>query len=208
MYTLGHMTTADAQRRLLRLARKRGSVTRQEAVAAGIHTQALSRLVRSGDLERVGRGLYRLPDTPITENHGFALVAAAVPKGVICLLSALRFHAIGTQLPFEVWIALDRRVRRPSIEYPRLRVARFGGAALTEGIETHSIEGETVRVYSAAKTVADCFKYRNKIGLDVALEALREAWRARRFTMDEMRRYASICRVEQVMRPYLEALVG
>ena len=201
------MTTTDAQERLLDLARKRGSVTRQEAVAAGIHTQTLSRLVRSGDLERVGRGLYRLPETPITENHGFALVAAAVPKAVICLISALRFHEIGTQLPHEVWIAIDRRSRRPSIEYPRLRVFRFGGVALTEGIETHSLEGETVRIYTAAKTVADCFKYRNKVGLDVALEALREAWRDRRFTMDEIHRYARICRVEQVMRPYLELLV-
>lgn len=202
------MKTADAQDRLLDLARKRGSITRQEVIAAGIHTQTLSRLVRSGDLERVGRGLYRLPETPITENHGFALVAAAVPKGVICLLSALRFHTIGTQLPPEVWIALDRRSRRPSIEYPRLRVVRFGGAALTEGIETHRIEGETVRVYCPAKTVADCFKYRNKVGLDVALEALREAWRERRFTMDEIHRYARFCRVEHVMRPYLEALVA
>ncbi len=202
------MTTTDAQERLLDLARKRGSVTRQEAVAAGIHTQTLSRLVRSGDLERVGRGLYRLPETPITENHGFALVAAAVPKAVICLISALRFHEIGTQLPHEVWIAIDRRSRRPSIEYPRLRVFRFGGVALTEGIETHRLEGETVRIYSAAKTVADCFKYRNKVGLDVALEALREAWRERRFTMDEIHRYAGICRVEQVMRPYLELLVA
>ena len=200
------MTATGAQERLLDLARKRGSVTRQEAVAAGIHTQTLSRLVRSGDLERVGRGLYRLPETPITENHGFALVAAAVPKGVICLISALRFHEIGTQLPHEVWIAIDRRSRRPSIEYPRLRVFRFGGVALTEGIETHSIEGETVRIYSAAKTVADCFKYRNKVGLDVALEALREAWRDRRFTMAEIHSYARICRVVRVMQPYLDAI--
>jgi predicted transcriptional regulator of viral defense system len=144
----------------------------------------------------------------VTEHHGLALVAAAAPKAVICLLSALSFHQIGTQLPHEVWIALDRRSRRPSLRYPRLRVVRFGGDALTAGVETHSIEGETVRVYSVAKTIADTFKYRNKIGLDVALEALREAWRARRFTMDKMYNYARICRVERVMRPYLEALVA
>lgn len=164
--------------------------------------------MRAGALERVARGRYRLPDTPITEHHGLALVAAAVPKAVICLLSALSFHQIGTQLPHEVWVALDRRTRRPSLSYPRLRVFRFGGKALTEGIEAHPVEGETVRVYCVAKTIADVFKYRNKIGLDVALEALREAWRARRFTMDEIHRYARVCRVERVMRPYLEALVA
>jgi predicted transcriptional regulator of viral defense system len=144
----------------------------------------------------------------VTEHHGLALVAATAPKGVICLLSALSFHQIGTQLPHEVWIALDRRSRCPSLTYPRLHVVRFGGDALTEGVEVHRIEGETVRVYSVAKTIADTFKYRNKIGLDVALEALREAWRARRFTMDKLYRYARICRVERVMRPYLEALVA
>jgi predicted transcriptional regulator of viral defense system len=202
------MPIATSSTRLLRLARRHGSVSRQEVTEANIHTQTLSRLVRAGTLERVARGHYRLPNAPVTEHHGLALVAAAAPKAVICLLSALSFHQIGTQLPHEVWIALDRRSRRPSLRYPRLRVVRFGGDALTAGVETHSIEGETVRVYSVAKTIADAFKYRNKIGLDVALEALREAWRARRFTMDKMYNYARICRVERVMRPYLEALVA
>lgn len=202
------MPTANSPERLIRLAKRRGAVTRQEAIAAGIHTHTLSRLVRAGTLERVARGRYRLPDAPYTEHHGLALVAGSVPKAVICLLSALSFHQIGTQLPHEVWIALDRRTRRPSVSYPRLRIVRFSGKALTEGIETHRIEGETVRVYGVAKTIADVFKYRNKIGLDVALEALREGWRARRFTMDEIHRYARTCRVEQVMRPYLEALVA
>lgn len=202
------MPTADSPERLLRLARQRGSITRREVAEAGIHTHTLSRLVRAGALERVARGRYRLPDAPITEQHGLVLVAAAVPKAVICLLSALSFHQIGTQLPHEVWIALDRRTRRPSLAYPRLRVLRFSGEALTKGIEVHGIEGETVRVYGVAKTLADVFKYRNKIGLDVALEALREAWRARRFTMDEVHHYARVCRVERVMRPYLEALVA
>jgi predicted transcriptional regulator of viral defense system len=202
------MPAADSSNRLLRLARRRGSVTRREVAEAGLHTHTLSRLVRAGTLERVARGRYRLPGAPITEHHGLVLVAAAVPKAVICLISALSFHQIGTQLPHEVWIALDRRTRRPSLSYPRLRVLRFSGNALTEGIETHRIEGETVRVYTVAKTIADVFKYRNKIGLDVALEALREAWRARRFTMDEIHRCARVCRVERVMRPYLEALVA
>ena len=202
------MPSADSSSRLLRLARRRGSVTRREVAEAGLHTHTLSRLVRAGALERVARGRYRLPDAPITEHHGLALVAAAVPKAVICLFAGLSFHQIGTQLPHEVWIALDRRARRPSLAYPRLRVHRFSGNALTEGIETHRIEGETVRVYSVAKTIADVFKYRNKVGLDVALEALREAWRGRGFTMDEIHRTARICRVERVMRPYIEALVA
>jgi predicted transcriptional regulator of viral defense system len=198
----------DVSIRVLRLARRRGLITRREVAKAGIHTQTLSRLVWDGRLERVGRGLYRLPDSPITEHHGLALVAAAVPKAVICLLSALSFHQVGTQLPSEVWVALDRRSRRPAIDYPPLRVVRFGGAPLTEGIETHLIEGESVRVYDVAKTIADTFKYRNKVGLDVALEALRDAWQSRRVTMAEINHYARICRVERVMRPYLELLVA
>ena len=202
------MPSADATSQVLRLARRRGSITRREVAQAGIHTQALSRLVRAGTLERVARGRYRLPDAPITEHHGLALVAAAVPRAVICLVSALSFHEIGTQLPHEVWIALDRRTRRPALTWPRLRVNRFSGKSLTEGIETHRIEGESVKIYSVAKTLADVFKYRNKVGLDVALEALRESWRARQFTMGEIHRYARVCRVERVMRPYLEALVG
>jgi len=200
------MVTASA--RALRLARRAKSVTRGDIAAAGIHTQALTRLVKNGTLERVSRGRYRLPDAPVTEHHGLALAAAAVPKGVVCLISALNFHGIGTQLPAEVWIALDRRTRRPALRYPPLRVVRFGGSALSEGIESHSIEGVAVRVYNVAKTLADVFKYRNKIGLDVALEALREAWRDRRFKMDDIHRYARVCRVERVMRPYLESLAG
>jgi predicted transcriptional regulator of viral defense system len=202
------MPVASSSTRLLRLARRHGSVSRREVAEAKIHTQTLSRLVRAGALERVAWGRYRLPNAPVTEHHGLALVAAVAPKAVICLLSALSFHQIGTQLPHEIWIALDRRSRRPSLTYPRLHVVRFGGDALTEGVEAHRIEGEAVRVYSVAKTIADTFKYRNKIGLDVALEALREAWRARCFTMDKVYLYARICRVERVMRPYLEALVA
>ncbi len=202
------MPTLTDREQLLRLARRRGSLATRDVVAAGIHRQVLSRLVREGELERVARGQYRLPATPVTEHHGLAMAAAAVPQGVVCLLSALGFHGIGTQLPSEIWLAIDRRARRPALPYPPLRVVRFTGEALTKGIETHRVEGQTVRVYALAKTVADCFKYRNKVGLDVALEALREAWRDRRFTMDEMDRYARICRVQHVMRPYIEALVA
>ena len=202
------MDSPTNRERLLRLARGGRIITTRQVVEQGIHRQSLTRLVQEGRLEGVGRGRYRRPEGPVTENHGLAMATAAVPHGVICLLSALSFHQIGTQLPHEVWMALDRRARRPAAGYPRLRLVRFSGKALTEGVETHAIEGQAVRVYGAAKTVVDTFKYRNKIGLDVALEALREGWRARRFTMDEIDHFARICRVERVMRPYLEALVA
>jgi predicted transcriptional regulator of viral defense system len=135
-------------------------------------------------------------------------VAKRVPKAVACLLTALRFHELTTQAPFEVWIALPRGAWRPRLEYPQLRVLRFSGASLAEGIETHVIQGVPVKVYNPAKTVADCFKYRNKFGLDVALEALRECWREKKTTIDELNRYAEVCRVRNVMRPYLESPVA
>lgn len=195
---------------ILQLARKQGLITDGEVRGMGIHPQTLKRLVESGKLERVARGRYRLPDLEyeLTEHHGLVLASAAAPSGVICLLSALQFHVIGTQLPRQVWMALDRGVRRPAIEYPPLRVVRFSGEALAAGVEEHTLEGQTVCVYDVAKTLADCFKYRNKIGLNVALEALNEAWRDRRFQISEVEHYARICRVRNVMRPYLEAIVA
>jgi len=196
--------------RVLKLAAQHGLISTRDIERQGLHRQVLTRLVRTNQLERVARGRYRLPDPDyeFTEHHGLVLASVAAPSGVICLVSALQFHVIGTQLPYQIWIALDRRARKPVIDYPPLRVVRFSGEALTVGVEEHILEGQTVYVYSVAKTLADCFKYRNKIGLDVALEALREAWRDRRFTMDELERYAHICRVSNVMRPYLEALVA
>lgn len=191
----------------LKLAGRPGGVSARELAARGIHRQTLTRLVRAGVLERVARGSYRLPSRqPPGEHHGLALAAAIAPSGIVCLLSALQFHGIGTQQPFEVWIALDRRARKPASSYPPLRVVRFGGDALKSGIERHVIEGKSVRIYGVAKTVADCFKYRNKIGMDVALEALREARRSRKASMDELWRCARIDRVANVMRPYLEAV--
>ena len=166
----------------------------------------LWRLYRRGLLVRVARGLYSAPDADVTEHHSLAQAAKRVPRGVVCLLSALRFHGVTTQLPREVWIAIDMADRRPKADGLSLRVVRFTGQALTTGVEQHVVEGVTVRVYSIAKTVADCFKYRNKIGLDVAIEALRECMAERRATVDEIWQYAKVCRMTNVMRPYLEAL--
>jgi predicted transcriptional regulator of viral defense system len=151
--------------------------------------------------------MYMTAGVPETLYLGLAQARKAVPRGVVCLLSALRFYEIGTQGPHQIWIALDRRAARPRVSNPSIKVVRFSGESLTEGIEEHDIAGIPVRIYSPSKTVADCFKYRNKIGLDVAIEALREAVRARKCTADELWRYAKICRVSRVMRPYMEAIL-
>ncbi|HEC16415.1 MAG TPA: transcriptional regulator [Sedimenticola sp.] len=174
----------------------------------GIPRTCLSRLVAAGKLQRIGRGLYVLPDNDVTERHSLAEACKLVPKGVVCLLSALRFHELTTQNPSDIWLAIGEKAWRPRIQYPPLRIVRFSQATLGARTEEHRIEGVTVRVYSPAKTVADCFKYRNKIGLDVAIEALRECWRSRRCTMDDLWHYAGLCRVRNVMRPYLESLAA
>lgn len=194
-------------KRILEFANESGIMSSAEARSQGIHHEYLRQLCREGKLMRVGRGLYSLPDADVTLHHGLAQALKAIPKGVICLLSALRYHEIGTQAPHEVWVAIDRRAARPRAKYPRMRIVRFSGESLTEGIDEQNIEGMLVRIYNPAKTVADCFKYRNKIGLDVALEALREAIRGRRCTTDELWQYAKICRVTKIMRPYMEAIV-
>lgn len=196
------------QSRVLRLGSRGRLFTAAEAARDGIHTSVLTRLVRDGTLERVSRGRYRLAGRSISKHHGLVLAATAVPDGVICLLSALAFHEIGTQLPSDVWIARGRGTWDPRVDYPPIRVVRFSGEALVAGVETHTLEGRKVKIYGIAKTIADCFKFRNKIGLDVALEALTDAWRHRRFRMDELDRYSRICRVQNIMRPYLEALAA
>lgn len=192
--------------KLLSLIRARGLALTRELVQAGIPRVALTRAVRRGQIERIGRGLYGLPGRATSANASLAEVARRVPKGVVCLLSALRFHDLTTQAPFEVWLAIDNKAATPKWDCPPLRLVRFSGVALTCGVEDHAIDGVTVRVTSVAKTVADCFKYRNKIGLDVALEALREAWDGKRMTSDEIWHCAKVDRVTNVMRPYLESL--
>lgn len=199
--------TSTTDDRIAELVRSSGVLRPRDFVRAGLSAKHLQRLYRAGYLERIGRGLYVPVDADLTEHHTLAEVSKRVPHGVVCLLSALRFHTVGTANPFEVWLAIDRTARLPKEPALPIRVVRFSGEALRAGIEQHMIEGVPVRVYGVAKTVTDCFKYRNKIGLDVALEALREAWRGRRATMDELWRYARIDRVANVMRPYLESLV-
>jgi len=192
--------------KVLELARQEGVLRVRDLRTRGIHPEVIRRLCRKGLLVRTGRGLYVVADAELSAQHGLAQAAKWVPHGVGCLLTALQFHEIGTQMPSEVWLALDRRAARPRVEYPPLHIVRFSGKALTEGVEEHRVDGVTVRVYNAAKTVADCFKYRNKIGLDVAMEALRECLRERKATVDELWRYAGICRVANVMKPYLVAM--
>jgi len=195
-----------AAEKLIDLVRSQGLIRPRDLLPLGIPRVSLTRAVRRGQLERLGRGLYGLPGRAVSAHGTLAEVARRVPKGMICLLSALRFHGLTTQAPFEVWLAIDNKATAPRLDYPPLRIVRFSGAALAEGVEEHVVDGVTVRVTGVAKTVADCFKYRNKIGLDVALEALREAWREKRMTSDDLWRYARICRVANVIRPYLDSL--
>ena len=197
---------ADSYQNILDLAAERGLIRPRDLTERGLPTVALTRLVRQGRLQRVGRGLYALPDRPVSEHTALAEVARKHPQAIVCLLSALRFYDLTTQSPFEVWLAIPNKARAPKVGYPPLRIVRFSGEALTVGVEDHVIDGVPVRVTSVARTVADCFKFRNKIGLDVALEALQEAWRAKRVSMDELWRYATLCRVANVMRPYMESL--
>jgi predicted transcriptional regulator of viral defense system len=193
------------EERALEVVRRAGILRPRDLDRHGIARTYLQRLERRGLLERAGRGLYRLPSADLTEHHSLAAACKAVPRGVVCLLSALRFHDLTTQAPHHVWVAIDRRAWRPQQATPPLRIVRFSGRALTEGVEIHEIEGVRVRIYSAAKTVADCFKYRNKIGLDVAIEALRDYRRRHPRGLDDLWHFARICRVSNVMRPYLEA---
>ena len=194
--------------KLLSLAAKKPVLRARDVARQGIHTSTLTRLTKAGVLERVGPGRYRLPTgTRSTEHHDLAVATTAVPQSVVCLISALRFHAIGTQLPGEVWIAVPRGTRVPRVSAPPIRVVNVSTAVFDLGIEEHRIEGQAVRIYSLARTVADCFRFRNRVGLDVALEALTEAWRSKRLKLDELNRIAKKLRVQRVMQPYLETVV-
>ena len=193
---------------ILQMARKTGVVRAREIREAGLHPEYLRKLCKSGQLIRTGRGLYVLADGDFTEHHSIAEASKRVPHGIVCLLSALSYYEIGTQNPHQIWMAIDRAMRKPKVDYPPIRIFRFSGPSLKEGIEEKKIEGVSVQVYNPAKTVADCFKYRNKVGIDVAIEALKECWRSRRCEIDELIYYAKICRVRNIMQPYMEAIVS
>lgn len=192
--------------RLLQLAQQKGLLRPSDLTKLGIPRVYLTRLSASGKLARAGRGLYRLAEASLSENESLAIVAARAPQAVFCLLTALQFHGLTTQLPRRVWIALPQGSHPPRMDYPPLKLIQYSGDAFTQGIETHRIDQVNIRVYSVAKTIADCFKHRNKIGLDVALEALKDARSQRKASADDLWRYAKICRVANVMRPYLEAI--
>ncbi len=196
----------DPANQTMELVRRAGVLRARDLDQHGIPRQYLRILEQAGKVQRVGRGLYMLANAEATEHHTIAQACKRVPQGVICLLTALRMHNLTTQLPHEIWMAIDRKSWRPVVDDIPLRIVRFSGTALSTGIERRRIEGVEVQVYGPAKTVADCFKYRNKIGLDVAMEALRDCWRQKKATMDELWKAAQVCRVAAVMQPYMESL--
>ena len=199
------MTDAAAMAKAL--IQRKGAVRSRELVEAGVARAQLSRLVATGELIRLARGVYTAPGVALPETEeGVLVVAERIPEARLCLLTALRLHGLTTQAPFEVWIAIGNKDRPPRLDWPPLRVVRFSGEALTAGLETRTMGSKQVRVTTVAKTVADCFKFRNLVGLDVAIEALRDALRARATSVDELWKYARLCRVSKIMRPYLEAL--
>ncbi len=200
-----HLTATHTQR-VLQLAHKHGWLRASDLAHAGIPRVVLTRMTASGHLVRAARGLYRLPNASSSEHEGLATVARKVPQAVICLLSALQFHGLTTQLPWQVWIAMPRGSHVPRLDHPPIKMVQFTGEAYRHGIEIHERDDVRLQVYGVAKTVADCFKHRNKIGMDVALEALKDARAQGRASFDDLWRCAKVCRVANVMRPYMEAV--
>lgn len=200
------MPSSTHTQRVLDLARQKGQLRARELEAIGAPRVVLTRLTAAGQLEKVGRGLYRLPDAEVSEFESLGTIATQVPQAVFCLLTALQFHELTTQLPRQLWIAMPRGSHRPRLDYPPIKMVQFTGDAYSAGIEEVTRDGVRLRVYSAAKTVADCFKHRHKIGLDVALEALKDARLRGKASIDDIWGFAKIDRVANVMRPYLESV--
>jgi predicted transcriptional regulator of viral defense system len=200
------MLASTHHERVLALASQKGLLRASDLGAIGAPRVALTRLTAAGQLERVGRGLYRLPDAQVSEFESLGTTAIKVPQAVFCLLTALQFHELTTQLPRQVWIAMPRGSHQPRIDYPPLKLVQFTGEAYSAGVEEVERDGVKLRVYGVAKTVADCFKHRHKIGLDVALEALKDTRARGKASIEDIWRYAKICRVANVMRPYLESV--
>ena len=199
----------SARKKALDIIRHRGGIIRtREALALGIHRRTLYGLRDEGELVPVTRGLYRIEEMEIPAQVHFADVIKRIPKGVICLLSALNFHELTSQMPHQIWIAIDRKARKPKIDYPPIRVFHFSSASFTRGIEMHSIMEQNVRIYNRAKTVIDCFRWKNAVGLDVAIEAAKEYLKRRDSSPSKLMEYARACNVEKFVQPYLEALIA
>ncbi|UCZ57501.1 AbiEi antitoxin N-terminal domain-containing protein [Desulfurispirillum indicum] len=192
---------------ILELVSKKGIIRAEDVEAMGISRNYLFWMHREGYLERIAVGVYALPDAPVSEGSTLAEVATRMPRAVVCLVSALNFHGITSQLSPEIWLTIPRGSWKPDMQYPPLNLTYVSEPAYSFGIQEHVVNGVLVKVYSPAKTVADCFKFRSKVGLDIAIEGLREAWRSRKVTMDELMEAAEVNRVSKVMRPYLEAVV-
>ncbi|MEH6549999.1 MAG: type IV toxin-antitoxin system AbiEi family antitoxin domain-containing protein [Pseudomonadales bacterium] len=198
---------SSKRQQVIDYARNHAIVRPSDLTRLGLPKDYLYQLSKDQVLVRIGRGMYQWPQRKAGNNQSLIEAVKQAPKAVVALLSALSFHNFTTQNPHEVWLAIDRKGWQPKIHYPPVRFVSISGLLIGEGVEYHTVDGAEIKVSSPARTVADCFKYRNKIGLDVALEALREGWREKRFTMDELVHYAQLCRVKNVMQPYLESLV-
>ncbi|OGG05132.1 MAG: transcriptional regulator [Candidatus Glassbacteria bacterium RIFCSPLOWO2_12_FULL_58_11] len=194
-------------KQIVRLARKKGFLRSRDLAEIGLSRQYLGVALKRGLLNRVGRGVYCLPKAMQNEYRSFAEVCKYAPSAVICLLSALQYHGLTTQTPFQVWLAIGHKARKPNIDTVQIRVVRYSASSLSQGIEIHNIDGVDIRVFSPAKTVADCFKYRSKVGLDVAIEALRDCLRQKKAAINDLVSFGRVCRVEQVMKPYMEAML-
>ncbi|MDP2828047.1 MAG: type IV toxin-antitoxin system AbiEi family antitoxin domain-containing protein [Sulfuricellaceae bacterium] len=205
-HTCAAMRHDTHTQRVLDLLSQKGVLRPSDLDDIGAPRVVLTRMTANGQLEKAGRGIYRLPDNHGSEHESLITIATKVPQAVFCLLTALQFHELTTQLPRQIWIAMPRGSHTPRIDYPPVKMIQFSGEAYAQGIEVHERDQVTLRVYGIAKTIADCFKHRNKIGLDVALEALKDARAKKKASADDLWRFAKICRVANVMRPYLEAV--
>ena len=201
------MENNDTKRQqVIRILKDLSVVRPRDLRERGLPKDYLYILAKEGVIERIGHGLYQWPEKDLGRNQSLAEVCKRAPKAIVTLLSALNFHNFTTQNPHQIWLAIDRKSWRPTITYPPVRFVTMSGKALHAGVEIHYVDDIPVKVFSPAKTVVDCFKYRNKLGLDVALEALKDGWEKKLFTMDDLYHYAEICRVKNIMQPYLESL--
>jgi predicted transcriptional regulator of viral defense system len=208
-YSRGIVTVSSAQKtRALDLLKSRGMLRQRDFLSQDIGPETLARLVRDNQVVRPARGLYQLPDASIDASHALAEAAALIPRGIVCLVSALQFHELTLQMPSAVWMAIDRTAWKPTISYPPIRFVRFSGWGMTEGVKKYSVESREVSITDPARSIVDCFRYRNKVGIDIAMEGLREGIRRRKCTPDELWKHGKMARVWAVMRPYVEAVVA